>query len=119
MRRQVTENFKFRSIKNGTRFITRGMADFKSVKSLFGANNLFYYSFYPKSEKPMKVVIRYLPQNPPREDISDGLVSLGFDVIRIKQMTATRRSPSDGSTTINLPIFLIILPRTAKSQDMF
>jgi hypothetical protein len=57
------------------------MADFQSVKSHFDAHNLFYYSFYPKSEKPMKAVIRHLPQNTPAEDISDGLVSLAFDVI--------------------------------------
>jgi hypothetical protein len=50
-----------------------------------------YYSFYPKSKKPMKVVIHHLPQNIPAEDISDGLVSLEFDVISVKQMTATRR----------------------------
>jgi hypothetical protein len=78
------------------------MADFQSVKSHFEAHNLSYYSFYPKSEKPMNAVIRHLPHNTPA-DISDGLVSLGFDVIRVKQMTATRWSPSNGSTTINLP----------------
>jgi hypothetical protein len=63
----------------------------------------------------MKAVIRHLPHNTPAEDISDGLLSLGFDVISVKQMTATRRSPSDGSTTVNLPLFLITLPRMAKS----
>jgi hypothetical protein len=46
-------------------------------------------------------------------------VSLGFDVIRGKQMTATRRSPSDESTTIILPLFIITLPRIAKSQEFF
>jgi hypothetical protein len=95
------------------------MADFQSVKSYFDPNNLSYYSFYPKSEKPMKAVIRHLPHNAPEEDISDGLVSLWFDVINVKQMIATRQSPSDGSTTINLPLFLITLPRTAKSHEIF
>jgi hypothetical protein len=75
------------------------------VKSHFDANNLSYYSFYPKSEKPMKAVTHHLPHNPPAEDISDWLVSLGFDVISVKQMTATPRSPSNGSTTMNLPPF--------------
>jgi hypothetical protein len=87
------------------------MADFQSVKSHFDAHNLSYYTFYPKSEKPVKAVIRHLPHNTPAEDISDGLVSLGFDVISVKQMTATRRSPPDESTSIKLPLFLIILPR--------
>jgi hypothetical protein len=92
------------------------MADFQSVKSHFDANNLSYSSFYPKSEKPMKAVIRHLPQNTPAEDKRDWLVSLGFDVISVKQVTTTIRSPFDGSTTINLPLFLIILPRTTKSK---
>jgi hypothetical protein len=95
------------------------MADFQSVKSHFDDHNLSYYSFYPKSEKPMKALIHHLPHNTPAEDISNGLVSLGFDVISVKQMTAIRRLPSDGSTIINLPLFLITLPRTTKSQEIF
>jgi hypothetical protein len=67
----------------------------------------------------MMAVIRHLPHNTPAEEISDGLVSRGFDVISVKQMTATRRSPSDKSTPINLPFFLITLLRTTKSQDIF
>jgi hypothetical protein len=67
----------------------------------------------------MKAVIRHLPQNTPVKDISDGLVSLGFEVISVKQIKITRRSPSDISTTINLPLFLITLPRRAKSQEIF
>jgi hypothetical protein len=64
--------------------------------------------------------MHHLPHNTPAEDsISDGLESLCFDVISVKQVTAIRRSPSDGSTTINLPLFLITLLRTAKSQEMF
>jgi hypothetical protein len=72
----VKENFELRSTRNGTRVITRSMADFQSVKSHFDAHNLSYYPFYPKSEKPMKAVIRHLPHNTPAEDISDGLESL-------------------------------------------
>jgi hypothetical protein len=45
------------------------MADFQTVKSLFEANNLSYYSFYLKSEKPTKAVIRFLPHSTPVEDI--------------------------------------------------
>jgi hypothetical protein len=34
-------------------------------------------------------------------------------------MTATRQSHPEGTTTINIPLFLITLPRTAKSQEIF
>jgi hypothetical protein len=50
----------------------------------------------------MEAVVHHLPHNTLAEDISDGLVSLEFDVTSVKQMTVTRRSPSDGSTTVNL-----------------
>jgi hypothetical protein len=66
----------------------------REVKYHFDSQNLSHYSF-PKSQKPIKVVIRHLPHNTPAEDISDGLVSLGFGVVSVKQMTATRRSPPE------------------------
>jgi hypothetical protein len=75
LKSEVKENIEFRSTRNGTRVITRGMADFQSVKYHFDANNLTYYTFCSKSEKnTMKAVIRHLAHNTPAEDISDGLV---------------------------------------------
>jgi hypothetical protein len=114
----VSENFEFRSTRNGTRVITRSMADFQSVKSLFDSRNLSYYSF-PKSEKPIEALIRHLSHNTPAEDISGGFVSLGFDVVSVKQNTATRRSPPEESKNINLSLFLVTLPRTVKSQEIY
>jgi hypothetical protein len=72
------------------------MADFSAIETYIERNSIPYYTFFPKSENPFKVVIRHLPQNTPAEDISDGLESLGYDVIRFKQMTTTRRSPPEG-----------------------
>jgi hypothetical protein len=115
----VKGDFEFRSTRNGTRVVTNGMADIKAVKSHFTNNSLSYYSFFPKSQKPIKAVIRHIPSNTSAKDISEGLENLGFDVVSVKQMTTTRRSPSDESTTRNLPLFLLTLPRTAKSQDIF
>jgi hypothetical protein len=95
------------------------MADFLAVKSHFEGNNLSFYTLFSKSENPIKTVIRHLPLNTPAEDICDGLVSLGFDVVSVKQMTTTRRSPPEEPKILNLPLFLVTLPRTAKSQQIF
>jgi hypothetical protein len=95
------------------------MADFSAIKTFLEKKELSFYTFFPKSEKPIKAVIRHLPINTPAEDISDGLVGLGFDVISVRQMTTTRRTSPEGSSTPNLPLFLITLPRTAKSHDIF
>jgi hypothetical protein len=94
---------------------------FRNSQIPFHKNNHFYYSFYPKSppQKNIKGVIRHLPTNTLAGDISDGLVNMGFDVIRVKQMGMTRRSPSERTTAKNLHLFLIILKRTAKSREIF
>jgi hypothetical protein len=62
-----------------------------------------------------KTEVMDLEANPvATEDIHNGLVELGFDVISVKQMSTARRSP-EGTTSITLPLFLITLPRTEKS----
>jgi hypothetical protein len=42
------------------------------------------FTFYPKADKPIKAVIRHLPINTPAEDIVEGLVDIGFDVISVR-----------------------------------
>jgi hypothetical protein len=107
----IKEDFEFHSTRNETTVITKGMADFESVKSYFINFILFSYSFYPNFQKPIKG--SDVPSsNTPAEDISDELVNLGFDFTSVKQMTTTRRPPSEGTTTRNLPLFLLTLPRT-------
>jgi hypothetical protein len=102
------------TLKNGTRIVTKNMVDYQSVKTYFESYNLSYYTFYPKSEKPIKAVIRHLPVITPAEDRAEGQVDLGFDVISVKQMS-TARSSSEGTTHIILPLFLVTLSRTTKS----
>jgi hypothetical protein len=99
----LKQDFEFRTTRNRTKIITRDMADFQSIKSHFDTMKLSYYRFFPKSEKPIKAVIRHLPTNTPAEDICGGLVSLGFDVVSVKKMTTTRRSSPDDPQISNLP----------------
>jgi hypothetical protein len=115
----VKGSFEFRSTRNGTRVVVREMADYSTIRSHFESNNLHYYTCHPKSQKPIKAVIRHLPLRTPAEDISDGLDSLGFDVISVKQMSSTRRPSAEGTSLVNLPLFLVTLPRTPKSQEIF
>jgi hypothetical protein len=104
--------------RSGTRVVTKDMVDYQAVKEHFNQNSLSYFTFYPKSEKPMKAVLRHLPSYTPAKDISNGLVDLGFYVVSVKQMSSARRSP-EGSKPVTLSLFLVTLPRTQKSQEIF
>jgi hypothetical protein len=112
------QHFEFRSTTNGTRVTKKDMVDYQSVKGHFEANNLPYSTFYTKSERPIRVVIRHLPLNTPAKDLAEGLVYLGFEAISVRQMSTARRSP-EGATSITLSLLLVTLPRTTKSQDLF
>jgi hypothetical protein len=111
------QEFEFRSTRNATRVVTKDMLDFEAVKAHFHSHNLSFYSFFPKSEKPIKAVIRHLPINTPAEDIPEGLGDLGFDVVSVRQLSTTRWA-LEGTPAI-LPLFLVTLPRNPKSQEIF
>jgi hypothetical protein len=112
------QSSEFRNTRNGTRVVTKDMVDYQVVKTFFETKSLSYYTFNPKTEKPIKAAIRHLPINTPAEDIADGLMDLGFDVISVRQMSTDHRWP-EGYKSIASPLFLVTLPRTAKSQDIF
>jgi hypothetical protein len=65
------------------------LTNFSNFPFHFKSNNLTYLVSYPKSQKPMKAVIRHLPFTTLPEDISDVLLDPGFDVFSVKQMSAT------------------------------
>jgi hypothetical protein len=101
----VKGNFAFRSTGNGTRVVTREMADYSAIREYSDSKKINYFTFYPKSERPVKAVIRHLPINTPAEDISNSLQDLGYSELSVKQMTASRPSPGGGNYTLNLPPF--------------
>jgi hypothetical protein len=106
----VKGNIQFRSARNGTRVVTPDMADYYSIGTYFDKNQLSYFTFHLKGNKPIKVLIQYLPTATPAEDISDGLQDVGFSVLSVKQMT-TLRSSDGNSRQDNLPLFLLTLAR--------
>jgi hypothetical protein len=86
------QSFEFRNTKNGTRVVIKDMVYYQAVKQFFETKSLSYYTFYPKAEKPIKAVICHLPIDTHVEDIADGLVDLGFDIISVRRMSTARHS---------------------------
>jgi hypothetical protein len=92
----------------------------RQLKGLLRGNfELPHFIFYLNSQKSIRAVIRQLPISAPAEDKSDRLVNLGFDVISVKEIPTTRRSPAEGTITVSIPLFIITLARTSKSREMF
>jgi hypothetical protein len=105
------QSFEFHNTRSRTRVVTKDMVDYQAIKSHFEQNSLTYFTFFPKSDKPVKAVLRHLPSNTPAQDISDGLVYLGSDDVSVRQISSARRSP-DGPKPSTLLLFLVTLPKT-------
>jgi hypothetical protein len=97
----VEDSFEFRNTRNGTGVIIKDMAEFRAIKPYFDKERFHYFSFHPKSQKPIKAVIRHLPKNILAEGISSRLVDIGFRT-NIKQMTVINPPPEGGHHTITL-----------------
>jgi hypothetical protein len=51
----VKNLIQFRNSSNATGVLTKDMVDYQAVKAHFENTKLSYYTFYPKSQKPVKV----------------------------------------------------------------
>jgi hypothetical protein len=58
----VTEKFS-RNTASGAMIITKSMADYKAIQNVLSQKGLPFFTFYIKGDKPVKAVIRHLPNN--------------------------------------------------------
>jgi tRNA U34 5-carboxymethylaminomethyl modifying enzyme MnmG/GidA len=81
----VKGNFELRNTRNRTGVVNDKTEDFSAIKSHFDDQRTSYFTFYPKSQKPVQDLICYLKYSNPEENISIRLMSPRFDVISVKQ----------------------------------
>jgi len=80
------------------------------------SRKLPYFTYTPKSLRPVNAVIQPLPEDIPTGDMSDQLVALGFSAISVRQLTATKLQPKGGNQLVNLSLFLVTLSATRSGR---
>jgi hypothetical protein len=115
----MKEDITLRNTRNGVRITTRTMDDYSVLKTHLDNNQTHYFTYHPKAEKPIQVVIRHLPGETPAEDIANKLLALGYKVRNVRQMTTTRQQSEGGRQIQALPLFLVTLERDEKSYEIY
>jgi len=118
MKATARNTSEYRTSQIDIRVVTKEMRDYSDVMRRLNQNKLHCFTFHPKLHETVKASIRHLAGDTPAEDISNELVALGFSVINICQMTASRPLPHGGSKTVNLPLFLVTFLRGEKSLEV-
>jgi hypothetical protein len=67
----------------------------------------------------MMAVIRHLPPDTPKEDISNSLEKVGFNVINVRQLATNQRALNGQAYMEILPLFLVTLTRNVISREIF
>jgi hypothetical protein len=114
----VSGEVSFQNTATGTRITTKSMADY-TIQKFLPEKNLHFFTFYKKTDKPVKSIIRYLPGNTCTVNITVAPHDIDYDSISAKQMTAKRATPEGGVKHISLSLFVVILARNQKAPEIF
>jgi hypothetical protein len=63
--------FEFRNTRAGNKVMSKEMTDYSAIRHNLDSKQLCYFTFFLKSGKPIKFVLRYLLADTPAEDISN------------------------------------------------
>ncbi|KAJ4435142.1 hypothetical protein ANN_23718 [Periplaneta americana] len=102
--------FPIRIIYNqsqGTKFHVSSEEAYNKLKNLFQDKHIGFYTFTPKSHKPLQVVIKKLPVQVTAQQIQEELLMLDFPVIGVRQLTTTRQTTGIVEK-FNLPVWVIL-----------
>jgi hypothetical protein len=113
----VSGEFLSRNTATGNRITTKSTLDYNATQKFLTEQNLHFSTFYTKTDKLVKAVIRHLPANISAQDMIVAFQEIDYDVISLQQMTAKRPTPEGGfSHTPPPPLFLVTLTRNQKLQ---
>jgi hypothetical protein len=87
------------------------MVHYNATQRFRTENNLHFFTFYTKADKPVEVLIKHFPGNISAENITVTLKDMKYDVINVKEMTAKRATLEGVVTHTSLPLFTVTLAR--------
>lgn len=95
---------------------TQTKADYDKIVAFCTHQKVQYASELPKRERPLKAVIRKLPNDTLTTDIKQDLIDLGFPVTEVTQMSGRDKITKE---KVLYPLFLITYPRTVDTKELF
>ncbi|GFU47131.1 nucleic-acid-binding protein from transposon X-element [Trichonephila clavipes] len=85
--------------------------DHRDITNYLKEKQLEHYVIEPPSTRPLKLVIKGLPETIEPEDIKNDLISKGINILKVAQLKNLLRNP--------LPIYMIEIARDDKVNDIY
>ncbi|GFX38288.1 nucleic-acid-binding protein from transposon X-element [Trichonephila clavipes] len=103
---------KIKAAGNYVKLYTDTQPQHDTLKQLLTELKYPFYSFTPKHERPIKVVIKGLPRTTKTTEIQSDLLDLGYTINKVTQLTGN-------ITKQPLSVFTISLPRNDFNMNIF
>lgn len=87
--------------KQGTKYHVTSQEAFDKLQNIFREKRIGYFTFTPKFQKPLQIVIKRLPTHVTAQQLQEELQVLDFPVINVRQLTITKQ---ENGTFIKCPI---------------
>ena len=110
----ISGDLKVVNTKDGMRYYTNSEEDYKKVRNFFDQKKKQYFTHQIKSELPLRVVIKRLPNNADPNEIKEELIALGYPVKSVKQL-----SKVEEDRTVKFPVFPVELDNTEKAREIY
>lgn len=115
---------KFKIISNNeTKILTTNENQFRSTIKTLEENNIEYYRYQLKSEKPFRVVLRGINHDSDPGIIKSELYDLGHNVIKLTNIQIKKKTDPNNKNSdrirINLPLFFVELEPRENNKDIY
>lgn len=110
----LLNNLKAVNTRDGMKIYTDTLADFQTTKDHLNKENIEYFTYQLRQDRPLRVIIRRLPNNVDTQEIHAALEELGFEVQNVRQLKKT-----ENGTDILYPLYAVSLTRSTKAQEIY
>ena len=111
----LSGDLKVITTNEGFRFYTQTISDHRALKTYFEQQKKQYFTYQLRSEMPLRVMLRKLPNNVDTEDLKQELINMQYPVRSAKQIT---KKEEDGTIT-KYPLYLLELENTDKGREIY
>lgn len=111
---KITGDYKVVSTREGMKLYASNIEDFNLIKNELKQDNINFFTYQLRQERPIRVVLRRLPINLHEEDIKEALEEENFKVLSVRQL----RKITDGTET-KYPLYVVAIERTIEAQKIY
>lgn len=103
----------------GTKYHVSSLDAFHKLQGIFKERNIEFFTYLPKFQKPLQVVIKRLQKEITAEQLKEELELLDYPVINVRQMSSSSHTTSGLVVKNMLPLWVVSLKNNDLGREIY